>query len=167
MIERSANEIYAMVLRAGRGANIPLANAQDIAAATRWLGGNLAPVLHALETADHPTSVALVAPGAIDMALANPGRIQPINGGVSAPLLDALCQEAALRNGCQIIIEVKGDAATVCAQDGSPPTPPASARATVEDQVWDQLGQWAARTYVPESEASRLSGAGAGLHDND
>lgn len=33
--------------------------------------------------------------------------------------------------------------------------------------VWQDLGQWAHRTYVPASEASRLAGAGAGRSDND
>lgn len=37
----------------------------------------------------------------------------------------------------------------------------------VSSQVWDRLNELAQRTYVPASEASRLSGAGAGLNDND
>ena len=37
----------------------------------------------------------------------------------------------------------------------------------VAGKVWDRLLELAAHTYVPESEASRLSGAGAGLVDND
>ena len=37
----------------------------------------------------------------------------------------------------------------------------------VADAIWDRLSALAYKTYVPSSEESRLSGAGAGLNDND
>lgn len=37
----------------------------------------------------------------------------------------------------------------------------------VDDEAFSRLSVLAARTYVPATEASRLSGAGAGLTDND
>jgi hypothetical protein len=37
----------------------------------------------------------------------------------------------------------------------------------VSAQYWRFLDPYVERTYVPESEASRLKGAGAGLTDND
>ncbi len=37
----------------------------------------------------------------------------------------------------------------------------------VADAVWNNIVELAGKTYVPESEASRLLGAGAGLTDND
>ena len=37
----------------------------------------------------------------------------------------------------------------------------------VAKDVWEKLAALAYRTYVPSSEQSRLSGAGAGLNDND
>ena len=39
--------------------------------------------------------------------------------------------------------------------------------ATVDADAWAQLSEYAHRTYVEATEASRLSGAGAGLNDND
>ena len=39
--------------------------------------------------------------------------------------------------------------------------------AEINDQAWQTLNELAHRTYVPISEESRLSGAGAGLTDND
>ena len=39
--------------------------------------------------------------------------------------------------------------------------------ADVDPEQWAALGRFAARTYVPASEQSRVSGAGAGLSDND
>ncbi len=37
----------------------------------------------------------------------------------------------------------------------------------VEDEVWQKLQYFAHKTYVPSSCESRISGAGAGLLDND
>jgi hypothetical protein len=37
----------------------------------------------------------------------------------------------------------------------------------IDKQIWERLNRLAAQTYVPETESSRLSGAGAGLVDND
>lgn len=37
----------------------------------------------------------------------------------------------------------------------------------VDEQLWAKISQLAARTLVPASETSRLSGAGAGILDND
>ncbi len=39
--------------------------------------------------------------------------------------------------------------------------------AVVDASAWAQLSEYAHRTYVEATEASRLSGAGAGLNDND
>jgi hypothetical protein len=39
--------------------------------------------------------------------------------------------------------------------------------ATIPQQDWSVWSACAAKTYVPETEASRLAGAGAGLTDND
>jgi len=41
------------------------------------------------------------------------------------------------------------------------------ARCEVAPDEWQQLETYAALTYVPETDASRLVGAGAGLTDND
>jgi len=165
MTERSGNEIQAMVLRAGRGAGLPLQNAQDIALACRWMRGQLKPVLDALKDATNPSRVAHMGPPLIDLALTRPGQPQDVPPEMAGELMQALCQEAAHRHGCALRLDVSQ--ATITALDGNPPTPLAGARATVAPSVWDALGQFAARTYVPESDASRLSGAGAGLTDND
>ncbi|MEO0357968.1 MAG: hypothetical protein AAF386_06680, partial [Pseudomonadota bacterium] len=48
----------------------------------------------------------------------------------------------------------------------SQPTPTLQ-RCLVRDETWDRLDAFAKRTYVPESDQARTSGAGAGLTDND
>ncbi len=40
-------------------------------------------------------------------------------------------------------------------------------RVNISTDVWGSLDEWAHRTYAPATEASRLSGAGAGVLDND
>lgn len=55
-------------------------------------------------------------------------------------------------------------------QDSRPVGERESARLTslnVDDQLWSCLNTYAARTYVPATEQSRIAGAGAGLTDND
>lgn len=44
---------------------------------------------------------------------------------------------------------------------------PRIAEAEVEAAAWARLEQYAHRTYVEATDASRMAGAGAGLHDND
>ena len=44
---------------------------------------------------------------------------------------------------------------------------PTSCRATPTDAGWATLERFAHRTYAPDTEESRLKGAGAGLSDND
>ncbi len=44
---------------------------------------------------------------------------------------------------------------------------PRAGQATVESADWQRLEQYAHRTYIKASDASRIVGAGAGLHDND
>lgn len=52
-------------------------------------------------------------------------------------------------------------------EEGAPASPIPPTRHAVPDPVLARLMELAARMYVPETEASRLKGAGAGLTDND
>jgi len=49
----------------------------------------------------------------------------------------------------------------------SPSLRPGTGAVDIGDEIWEALGRFAHRTYVPATEASRLKGAGAGLTDND
>lgn len=50
----------------------------------------------------------------------------------------------------------------------TPEAPPlALGPISVDEDLWAQLDELASHSYVPATEASRLSGAGAGLSDND
>lgn len=130
-MKRSANEISALVQKAARGAQLPLAVAEDL--------GRLAPGLD---------SDAL---GALAEAMSDPQRHAGLNG---------ICLDLEM-----------GEDTTDCAEseilaalrENRPVAPPYD----VSDRVWAVLEALAHRTYVPESEASRQSGAGAGAIDND
>ena len=45
--------------------------------------------------------------------------------------------------------------------------PAKASRIEVQDRSWQELLKFAQGSYVPETEESRLFGAGAGLQDND
>ncbi|MCP3971702.1 MAG: DUF3726 domain-containing protein [Rhodobacteraceae bacterium] len=72
-------------------------------------------------------------------------------------------------------VTVEGDARKALATEvtcgfaasGSLPCPPTQWRAGVTPETLAVLNRFAHRTYAPDTEASRLAGAGAGLTDND
>ncbi len=53
------------------------------------------------------------------------------------------------------------------AESRSQPSSSAHGAVSVNDQQWERVSSLAARVYVPATDESRLSGAGAGLTDND
>ncbi|MFZ1815819.1 MAG: DUF3726 domain-containing protein [Rhizobiaceae bacterium] len=57
--------------------------------------------------------------------------------------------------------------APAAAAKASRPTERLPRSAMVNPQIWSRLNQLAERTFAPDTEASRVKGAGAGLNDND
>jgi hypothetical protein len=167
----SVNEVEAMVLRAARGAGVPLGHAEDLARAA--------------------ARVAVVAPGALgelDLVLRGPfapaGDVARV--ALEGPVLidRVLVAGAALRvtvDGPALLAAMAAEAGVVATVDGAVvalqpgalaggvPAGLAPGPVAVDPGVWGRLGALAARTYVPESEASRRHGAGtgAGTPDND
>lgn len=171
-----------MVLKAGRGAGLPLGCAEDLARAMEIAPAPVWEVLpSALEGAfpqDVPTDnngqliyetarIALDGPAAIDAALCGQ---EVYLGNLDAPLvLVMLCRvaEEATEQGFEYLFDEDGG--VLLRLSGAPVGPlerPVD-RADIPQSVWGFLNILAAKTYVPESEASRISGAGAGLSDND
>ena len=56
---------------------------------------------------------------------------------------------------------------TIAGQRDVHPAQRGTADVDIDDEIWEALGVFAHRTYVPATDASRLKGAGAGLNDND
>jgi hypothetical protein len=166
----SSNELQMAILKACRGVGLPVAQAQEVAAAitiTPWALKQLLtylaqPVTHA--HFDFSTGVEVQNAYILRdfSACADAARL-----GVSPVLLRgvALCdvtQALALYRG--VSAESQGGDVLVTVDEQVVPQP---VRCEVEVIDWQNLSKYAALTYVPETDSSRLAGAGAGLTDND
>ncbi len=138
-----------------------------------------------------PMQVARDGAALLDLALATVQANIPCPNGLDAPLLMmGLAGIIAARDRCRFHFSfADGGTADVTRQGltlkrvlergigcditfsqddaGNTELLPIPARAYVPDRVWGSLTDLAARTYVPASDQSRHSGAGAGLSDND
>ena len=145
---RSANEISGMVLKAARGAGMPLGCAEDLARAA-------------------PALAALGALGIVPDLLGLECDLPRLEGGVvlgGHPIL-AITAWCDLRNaGVEATLEASFSQELLTAMQAEDA---AVGPFEVDNSLWAQLQSYAERTFVPESEASRLAGAGAGLTDND
>ena len=168
------NEIGGMAQKAARGAGIPLGQAEDLGRVAIYLagtGGDVGAVTRALQ--ETPVNVDINWNGdAVSVTAGHAALIGPIlrdafaMGYDSAVLADL--DHAALVGAflAESGVALRWNGRTLTRSDTSvlqitckPVKIPAA-----DWQVW---GDYAAKTYVPETDASRLSGAGAGLTDND
>lgn len=178
----SLNEVETTTRKALIGAGTDPGAAADVAAAVRWLceqgregvGIVLAAIRNSADFA------ALVS--GVDAAIAGDGK--PITVDRNAMLFAALLGPAAAVFGLRFELTGSDWSAAVAAGElaGSIGDGPVTVRAvkadvdasvgataniSVDQAEWAILGELAARIYVPSSEQSRTSGAGAGLTDND
>lgn len=158
----SANQIIAMTIKAARGAGFPLAQAEIFASA----------VVQHLAT-DRPTSD-------LSQALIHNDDSPILNFPC---LLDDVCLKGSLNaQDTRLPLLLRSYAETApfevkCVQAGKtlllkhisdrPCLANPRQRIAMDPTLWAHLNKLAAKTYVPASDASRLSGAGAGLSDND
>lgn len=148
---RSANEISGLVLKAARGAGMPLGCAEELARAAPHLAhsGDLPLVAELLNTPCTP-----------------PELIGDVLSGGHAVLRAAslLDLEAAGRKAqAEPALPAALDSAMRAVRQGKAVAGPFAVGA----ELLARLEPLAAKTFVPETEASRLAGAGAGLTDND
>ena len=167
----SGNELQMMVLKACRGVGIPVAQAQDVARAVATSPESLeALLLHLAQPLQEAyfdfseglkiSKICLLRDFSICVdAIQSETVPVVIKSHLSDTLLVAM---AALRG-----INVAATGADLVLSKGSAETPSFSKRSDVDLDDWTVLSNYAALTYVPETEASRLGGAGAGLTDND
>ena len=168
-----------MVLKAARGAGVPLGHCEDLATATGYLaatdpvaltcltdvlaGPFRSPMVVIAENQMLITQAQAVmaAPLAVDALRA--GITQIVFEGLEAPqIVFALCAVSQIgvshRFDSQTLIITPVAAVPIC---------PPAAPVTIAQSLWDKLAALAAQTYVPATDASRNAGAGAGLTDND
>ncbi len=178
-MKRSMNEINGLVLKAARGAGVPLGHCEDIASAAAYLAATDPTALECL-----PDVLCAAQAGPVAEATGTQLRIK--QGAMS--LIAPVCVDA-LKSGYDTVIIENCEAHAIifalCAvqdigvdhafegmqltltRSDTPVAAPAVQAVTVSQALWDALGDLAAKTYVPATEASRLAGAGAGLTDND
>ncbi len=158
-IELSANEIEALVLKAARGGGLPLGLAEDLAAAVAYLD------LAALRVCPCDSGAAAAIPTALDRVAAGEGAQTVV---ADHDMIEAYVASIEQQTGRTLIRE-KTDAGGVFVAF-TPEAPAFCAtrgRRAVPQALLDHLTEMAAKTLVPETECSRIAGAGAGLTDND
>ena len=169
----SVNEISGTVLKAARGAGIPLGQAEDIAQVAAYMVGIGADVSVITAALQEPVraakttwnednvvvsgSVAMIAPVICDAFRMGYAKVTFDDVRHSTYIAAALAVDGVPLWWERCTIS-RGDSEIIPAKPGP---------FTVPQADWDVWLALAAKTYVPESEASRLAGAGAGLTDND
>lgn len=179
----SVAEMQALLLKAGIGAGLPLGHAQDLSGLAAMLMSDpqlLAMAAAALDGKHHRqaiegtdehavverTQVLMAAPLVIDRLVCGAKRI--VLHDMDWPLLMWPYLAQAERVYDLRVALVKGGTGTVIVQASAQSGLDAFGEVQpVPFAVVERLSVKAAKTYVPESAASRSAGAGAGLTDND
>ena len=163
----SVNEITNLAAKAARGAGAPPALAAQFGKAAAWHLAEGHPV------AELSAALAAVPNGPIYWLPANllniledsTGRyrrgvvVQDVPDGLSLSYICTLpfaCTQGWMNDYIEITIDTQ-----------TPAPPLRRSRLTLPDDLAADWQRLAARTFVPETDASRLAGAGAGLTDND
>ena len=187
----SLNEVEVMATKAACGSGRPWGLAQETGWAVARLEAQHLPgvdaLLALLEATDGFAGYREQCPilvgchiadlGGVDGQVTHPQVCQPL---LLVPFLQRVAGSHALQCG-QCRITVMPDAVDICGAlpaasavsitriDGPAVAGgvPLMADMDIDGEIWEALGVFAHRTYVPATDASRLKGAGAGLNDND
>jgi len=182
----SLGEIQALTTKAARGAGFPWGVADEAGWAVRWLASCGLPGAKAmakvLENPDRDTC-----PLTLGIAVADAQQLDLLNGkSLTQPLiimpflgraagLDQVCVQIedltfnVAKNGTDLAYDLPKQAQLNVAKvpHGLQSTPRKHRIETIANDALATLQDLAQRTYAPATEASRISGAGAGLTDND
>lgn len=163
---RSANEVMGLAAKAARGAGAPPEQAIEFGRAVVHhihAGRDLEYLSRALESLpkgpimDFPVAFARVVESGAASA----------RGQVEASAWLPLAQSYADALPYAATVNVMGEVLDIIAELEKPSAKIALGRFVLPDVLMEQMNGFAARILVPESDASRLGGAGAGLTDND
>jgi len=189
----SLGEVKALAVKAARGGGMPWGMADEAGFAVRWLQANKAPGLAALASyLDWRDGLGEpdydLCPISLGTAIMDAQRDVPSNlGRVRQPLLLAPYLAGSMPSGLsltwdatEIVVSKVGlvttaSRAVLLTSEAHCQTFPAKAQAgetamrapDSEAEAIKLLEHFAQRTYAPATEASRLSGAGAGTTDNE
>lgn len=160
---RSANEVMVLATKAARGAGAPAAQAAQFGAAAvvHIIAGREIEVLDAA-LASLPDGPIIELP--LSLMRIVEGQVEGIAQGPLDQSQNALVQSYVAAMPCAAALTAEG----VVHIDLNRPAPRAAVqRINLSEQTYAAWTALAAALLVPESDASRLSGAGAGLTDND
>lgn len=168
------NEVGGMAVKAARGAGIPLGQAEDLGRIAIYLAGTSGDVRAITQALQEPLNAPDVqwGSGQITIHAGAAVLIAPIvrdafvMGCDHATLADAAHAPFVAATMAEAGIALKWNGRTLARSDTTV-VPAACKPVTIARADWDIWASLAAQTYVPESDASRLAGAGAGLNDND
>ena len=163
---RSANEVMVLAGKAARGAGAPPAQASEFGRAVVHhicAGRDMRHVSEALDAL--PKGPIMDFPVAFTRVLET-GGASP-RGQVEASAWLPLAQSYADALPFAARVTVIGEVLDIIADVQQPAAKVSLGRLTLPDTLFDKMNALAARILVPESDASRRAGAGAGLTDND
>ena len=167
MTEKSWTEVQTLAVKAATGGAVPVAQALAFGAmCARHLadGGAEAPLGEALRSPETILSLALQVERMVETASLSPRIVtaRENDAGRRALLVSWL---ASLP--CQTEITANANEIQACLSLTDPSTRTRPARIALGAELFCRMQELAARTYVPDSAASRESGAGAGLMELD
>ena len=166
----SSNQLKMAVLKACRGIGLPVAQAQEVAAAIAAsplaLNKLLAHLAKPISSASFDFSFGLDVRNAFLLR-----DFSVCADAVGLGALPVILRGVPNCDVTQALAQYHGVSAVIHNEDlhMAPHQYPAqkAERCKVDPGDWQRLGVYAALTYVPETDTSRLAGAGAGLTDND
>lgn len=160
----SANEVTILSAKAARGAGAPPAQAAAFGRAALFHLAAHRPERDLVAALDAlPLGPILTLPIAFARVMTEIADIGMLPRDISAPLLHSYAEAQPFTT----VLRAVGPALQATVDTAKPSPFPTLSRITLSDDLHDLLNHLAARTLVPESETSRLGGAGAGLTDND
>ena len=166
-IGRSWTETQALATRAAEGAGVPAAQALAFGAMlVRHLadGGAEAALRAALEAPERIVTLAQQAEEVIEAASTSSRPSKTLESDADQRALLASWLGAL---PCAAAVDVQGDAVLSALDLTLPSKRKRSERLVFSEDLYEGLKTLAARTYVPDSEASRVKGAGASQMEID
>ena len=166
----SSNELQMAALKACRGIGLPIAQAQEVAAAVaaspKAIPDFLKYLSEPLQRADFDFTNGVEVKNAYILQDFSVCADAAISGAPSVVIRDIEKCELiiALAKHRGVVVTTKSNDLSITDGTGSKLL---FERCNIDTKDWTAIGQYAALTYVPETDQSRLDGAGAGLSDND
>ncbi len=160
----SVNEVMSLAARAARGAGAPPAQAAAFGRAAMFhlAAGRAEDTLTAaLESL--PQGPMLTLPLDFIRVLTEECSEIPLPPDVATELVQSYAEAQSFLT----TLHPEGPQMQITVDRKTPSLAPAISRITMSEDLFTFLNHLAARILVPESEASRIAGAGAGLTDND